>query len=141
MHQMESQYLGELRVKSSHLKSKSEIISDAPLDNQGKGESFSPTDLLCVSLASCALTIMGIKAKDSGIDIIGLNSLIKKTMADNPRRVSAIQINFTLSLEKIKKLSSKDKTILERTALSCPVFLSLHEDIDVKFIFPWAEIQ
>ena len=109
-----------------HVKSGQKIITDAPLDNQGKGEAFSPTDLLSASLGSCMLTLMGIAAKTHQIDIEGATMKITKVMASNPRKVAEVIIEFTIPG---KSFSEKEKKILEKAALTCPVALSLHPDL------------
>lgn len=126
-------YLGELRTQSVHLASGSEIISDAPVDNNGKGEAFSPTDLLANSLATCMFTIMGIKAAGMEISIEGSTAEVIKVMQSEPRKISKIQIVFQMNT----KLDEKQQTILERVALSCPVYLSLHPDIEKDITFNW----
>lgn len=124
-------YLGELRTSSIHLQSGNEIISDAPLDNNGKGEAFSPTDTVANALASCMFTIMGIKARDMEINIEGSTAGVTKVMQSDPRKIARIEIVFQMVAEADEKV----RTILERAALTCPVYLSLHPDIvkDVKF--------
>lgn len=119
-------YLGDLRTESIHIQSGNRIITDAPTDNHGKGEAFSPTDLVCASLASCKMTIMGILANREGIDISGLTCEIEKIMASNPRRISEIKITFELPNS---QLSEKHRTMLINAANTCPVALSLHPDI------------
>ena len=128
-------YKGALRTEAKHLQSDTVIQTDAPTDNQGKGERFSPTDLLATSLGSCMLTIMGIKARDMDISLDGTEVTIKKFMKPEPRRVSGIDVsfNFPSSL----KLDEKEKTILERAALTCPVAKSIHPDIEVNVDFGW----
>lgn len=126
-------YLGELRTSSIHLQSGSEIISDAPTDNNGKGEAFSPTDTVANGLASCMFTVMGIKANDLGVDFSGSTAEVTKIMAAEPRRISEIHINFNMNLA----ADEKTKTILERTAMTCPVFYSLHSDIKKEISFVW----
>jgi uncharacterized OsmC-like protein len=126
-------YLGELRTSSIHLNSGSEIISDAPLDNNGKGEAFSPTDTVANGLASCMFTVMGIKARDMELNFAGSKAEVTKIMAAEPRRISEIHINFQMNLITNKK----NKTILERTAMTCPVFYSLHPDIKKVITFNW----
>jgi uncharacterized OsmC-like protein len=128
-------YLGDLRTSSIHLQSGSEIISDAPLDNNGKGEAFSPTDTVANGLASCMFTVMGIKARDLGVDFSGSSAEVTKVMAAEPRRISEIHITFNMNLSADKKT----KTILERTALTCPVHFSLHPDIKREIVFNWKE--
>ncbi|MBZ4042981.1 OsmC family protein [Flavobacterium hibisci] len=126
-------YLGDLRTKSIHVQSGSEIISDAPLDNNGKGEAFSPTDTVANALASCMFTIMGIKARDLNVDLVDSTADVTKIMNAEPRRIGAIEIVFELR----SNADEKSKTILERAAMACPVFLSLHPDIEKKVIFNW----
>jgi uncharacterized OsmC-like protein len=126
-------YLGELRTSSIHLQSGSEIISDAPIDNNGKGEAFSPTDTVANGLASCMFTVMGIKAREMGVDFSGSTAEVTKVMAANPRRISEIHVTFNMSIE----ADEKTKTILERTALTCPVHYSLHPDIKREIVFNW----
>jgi len=118
-------YQGNLRTTAIHLQSNNEIITDAPVDNQGKGEAFSPTDLLATSLASCMLTIIGIKARDMEIDIAGTTSEVTKIMAAAPRRVSEVYIAITFNQE----LDDKTQKIFYNTALTCPVAKSIHPDI------------
>lgn len=127
-------YLGDLRTKSIHLLSGSELISDAPVDNHGKGEAFSPTDLVANSLATCMLTTMGIKAGNMGISIVGSEAEVIKTMQSAPRQISKIEVTLWM---KGADFDMKDKNILERTAMTCPVFLSLHPDIEKIVNFNW----
>ncbi|MBI4945264.1 MAG: OsmC family protein [Bacteroidetes bacterium] len=122
-------YKGELSTTAVHLKSKQEIITDAPIDNNGKGEAFSPTDLLATSLGCCMLTVMGIVAKRHTINMDGTKVEILKVMADSPRRVSEIHIDIFFPKN---HYSQKEKELLERTALACPVAKSLHPDIKQK---------
>ena len=126
-------YLGDLRTSAIHMASDKNIITDAPIDNQGKGEAFSPTDTVATALASCLLTIMGIKARDLNIDIKNTTAEVSKVMASNPRRISEIQItvNFTRSYDQ------RIKKILEKAALACPVSNSLHPDLKQNILFNW----
>jgi uncharacterized OsmC-like protein len=124
-------YQGNLRTEITHLSSGTKIITDAPVDNKGKGESFSPTDLTAVSLASCMLTIMGIKAQESNIDINDTSAEVDKIMLSNPRRIGEIIVKIKLP----EHLSEKELTILKRSALTCPVALSLHPDIKQTVLF------
>ncbi|CAN5340908.1 OsmC family protein [soil metagenome] len=126
-------YLGELRTECEHLQSGNKIITDAPLDNQGKAEAFSPTDTVATGLASCMFTIMGIKARDMDLDLTGAYAEVTKTMAANPRRISEIEINFYLK----SALSEKERTILENAARTCPVMYSLHPEIikTIRFLY------
>lgn len=126
-------YLGDLRTSSIHLQSGSEIISDAPLDNNGKGEAFSPTDTVANGFASCMFTVMGIKAREMGVDFSGSTAEVTKIMAADPRRIAEIHVTFDMNVE----ADDKTKTILERTALTCPVHFSLHPDIKREIVFNW----
>ncbi|MCD9575745.1 OsmC family protein [Flavobacterium soyae] len=126
-------YLGDLRTKSIHIQSGSEIISDAPLDNNGKGEAFSPTDTVANALASCMFTIMGIKARDLNVDLTGSTAEVTKIMNAEPRRIGAIEVVFELK----SNADEKSKTILERAAMTCPVFLSLSSEIEKNVTFNW----
>jgi uncharacterized OsmC-like protein len=126
-------YLGDLRTKSVHLQSGSEIISDAPTDNNGKGEAFSPTDTVANALASCMFTIMGIKARDINVDLTGSTAEVTKIMNAEPRRIGAIEIVFEIK----SNADEKNRTILERAAMTCPVFLSLNADIEKRITFNW----
>ena len=126
-------YLGDLRTSSIHLQSGTEIISDAPLDNNGKGEAFSPTDTVANGLATCMLTMMGIKARDLDVDFTGSIADVTKIMAADPRRISEIHVTFAMNLV----ADDKTKTILERTAMTCPVHFSLHPDIKRVIVFNW----
>lgn len=126
-------YLGDLRTSSIHVQSGSEIISDAPLDNNGKGEAFSPTDTVANALASCMMTIMGIKARDMDVDFVGSTAEVTKIMNAEPRRIGAIEIVFEMQ----GVAEEKSRTILERAAMTCPVFLSLSSEIEKKVTFNW----
>ncbi|HEY2580735.1 MAG TPA: OsmC family protein [Mucilaginibacter sp.] len=132
---IETTYLGELRTEATHLQSGTKIITDAPTDNQGKGEAFSPTDLLAASLTSCMLTTMAIKAKIANIDIDIENTQCSTTkiMAANPRRVAEIVISFKFP----KQYSEKEQQFLENAALTCPVYYSLHDDLKKTVDFGW----
>ena len=126
-------YLGELRTSSMHMQSGTEIITDAPTDNQGKGEAFSPTDMVCNSLATCMITIMAIKARDMDTELKGTTAEVTKVMATEPRRISEIHIHFEMDLV----VDAKTKTILERVARQCPVHYSLHPDLKKVITFNW----
>ena len=126
-------YLGELRTSSMHMQSGSEILTDAPLDNNGKGEAFSPTDMVANSLATCMITIMAIKARDMDIELKGTTAEVTKVMAAEPRRISEIHIHFEMDYA----ADDKTKTILERVAMTCPVHHSLHPDIKKVITFNW----
>lgn len=126
-------YLGDLRTSSIHIQSGTEILSDAPVDNNGKGEAFSPTDSVANALATCMMTIMGIKARDLNVDFQGSTAAVTKIMNAEPRRIGAIEIVF----EMVGVSEQKDKTILERAAMTCPVFLSLNDSIEKSISFIW----
>ena len=126
-------YLGELRTNAVHLASENSFITDAPLDNQGKGEAFSPTDIVSTALASCLLTIMGIKARDLGIDIAGTTAKVSKIMTSSPRRINEIKIAISIS----KSFDTKTQSLLEHAALKCPVANSLHPDLNQNISFNW----
>ena len=127
-------YTGNLRCEAEHLQSHSRIETDAPTDNHGKGERFSPTDLLCVSLATCMLTTMGIKAAHIDVDITNAKAEVTKHMASDPRRVTKIEVAVSLP----GNGSDKDKVILERTGNNCPVAKSLHSDIELHISYKWG---
>ena len=116
------EYLGNLRTTATHLTSGKIIITDAPIDNQGKGEAFSPTDLVATALASCLITIMGIKAKNLGVDIKGTRAEVTKIMGIAPRRIVEIKIDVILP----NIFDEKTQIILEKAATTCPVANSLH---------------
>jgi uncharacterized OsmC-like protein len=124
-------YTGALRTECRHVQSGSGIETDAPTDNNGRGERFSSTDLLATSLASCMLTVMGIKARSMGFDLEGLRADVYKHMKADPRRVGGIDVYFSIP-DALKTLGEKEKSILMQTALTCPVQKSLHPDIDVN---------
>ncbi len=126
-------YSGNLRTQATHVASGTTIITDAPLDNNGKGEAFSPTDLTSASLGSCMMTIMGIVAERDGIDLKGTSFDIIKTMAASPRRISKIQVTF--AMKTAAPLTTEQQEKLKRAALTCPVALSLHPDIEQEVVF------
>ena len=130
---IESTYLGDLRTEATHLQSGTKIITDAPTDNQGKGEAFSPTDLLAESLASCMLTTMAILGGKQGITIDGTTCEVTKIMTANPRRVAEVVINFKFP----KEYTDIEKKILEDSAYGCPVAVSLHPDLKKTVDFGW----
>lgn len=132
MNTSEITYTGELRTTAVHLKSGKQIITDAPVDNNGKGEAFSPTDLLTTSLGCCMLTVMGIVAKRHNLEIDGTKVEIVKVMAESPRRVLEIHVDMHFPKN---TYSEKEKELLEHTALACPVAKSLHPDIKQKTHF------
>ena len=128
------EYKGELRTEAVHLKSGKTIITDAPIDNQGKGQAFSPTDLVATALGSCMITIMGIVAEREGITLNGTTAEVEKVMATSPRRISEVMIKIKF----IQKLNRDQRDKLERAAKSCPVSGSLSENLKetVEFIYP-----
>ncbi|WP_395047953.1 OsmC family protein [Flavobacterium sp.] len=126
-------YLGDLRTSSIHLQSGTEILSDAPIDNNGKGEAFSPTDLVANATGSCMMTIMAIKARDLNVDLIGTTVEVTKIMQAEPRKISRLEIIMNMSIA----TDEKTKTILERTAMNCPVLLSLNPDIEKDITINW----
>lgn len=132
---VQTKYLGDLRTESVHLQSGNKLITDAPTDNQGRGEAFSPTDLLATAFGACVLTIMGIAAKTHGFDINGTEVETTKVMGTEPRRIVELITSFKFPHN---NYSAKHKKILELTAKECPVFNSLHPDIKktVTYIFP-----
>jgi len=127
-------YLGNLRTENEHIKSGNKYITDAPLDNQGKGEAFSPTDTVATGLANCMITVMGIKARDMGVNMDGAIATVTKTMAADPRRISKIEI----ILEMPSGIDERSRKILENTARTCPVMQSLHPNIEKLIDFNWG---
>jgi putative redox protein len=129
-----ARYSGSLRTQATHLQSGNSIMTDAPLDNNGRGEAFSPTDLVCSALSSCMMTIMGILAQREGIELTGLTSEVVKIMDNNPRKIKEIQIIFAHP-DLVATEAQKEK--LKRAALTCPVALSLSENVrqTVQFNF------
>ena len=133
MNSFEIKYNGNLRTSAKHLESGTIITTDAPKDNHGLGECFSPTDLVCTSLASCMLTIMGIAVKKYEIDITGATAIVKKTMGTAPRMISQIDIVIKFP----DNYPDKIKKILERSALNCPVHKSLSDKIKKNITFTY----
>ena len=127
-------YKGNLRCECTHLQSGSSIETDAPTDNRGKGERFSPTDTLCVSLATCMITTMGIRCEDMQVDISGSRLEVTKHMLSEPRRIGKIEINLHLQG---KNISEKDRAVLEKIGDNCPVMKSLHPDLTVETVYVW----
>ena len=127
-------YKGDLRTEATHIESGNVIITDAPKDNEGRGDAFSPTDLVAAALGSCMLTVMGIVAKRKSIDIDGSKAEIEKKMSKDPRRISKIcvKIYFAKPIDKI------NRELLERAAHTCPVSKSLNDELNeiVQFIYP-----
>jgi len=126
-------YQGDLRTSSTHLQSGSTVLTDAPTDNHGRGEAFSPTDMVANSLATCMFSIMGIKARSMEIDLNDSSAEVTKIMQAEPRKISEIIVTFEMKIS----IDEKSKMILERAAMTCPVFLSLHPDIKKTVTFNW----
>ena len=126
-------YVGDLRTTCIHLQSGTEILTDAPTDNHGKGEAFSPTDLVATALGSCMVSIMAIKSKDLEVDLKDSTVSITKIMQAEPRKIAKIVVVLDMAIE----TSEKNTTILERSAMTCPVLLSLHPDIEKEVTFNW----
>ncbi len=130
-------YEGNLRTVATHLQSGTVIETDAPTDNHGKGERFSPTDLVATALGNCMLTVMGIKARDMGVNLEGTSLDISKIMASEPRRISCVKVMFHFADGLVT--DEKQRTILEKTALTCPVLESLHPDLVKEIGFNWPQ--
>jgi len=129
------EYQGELHCKATHGPSGAVLNTDAPRDNQGRGESFSPTDLVATALGSCMLTIMGIAARTQNIDISGATAAVEKEMtATPPRRIERLAVKIHVP----HSLSPADKEKLERAAHTCPVHRSLHPDVQIPIVFTWG---
>ena len=131
METVHTKYIGELRTIATHVRSGNELVTDAPPDNQGKGEAFSPTDLLATALGSCMMTIMGISARTHGFNLDGTTFKTTKIMADNPRRVSEVIIEFKFPHS---NYSENEKKQIEHASKTCPVALSLHPDLKQTII-------
>lgn len=127
-------YTGNLRCSVEHVQSGTTVETDAPTDNKGKGEKFSPTDLLCVSLGTCMLTTMAIKAAELQVELKGAKAEITKHMLSDPRRVGKIDVLVNLSPND----DEKNKKILEKTGDNCPVIKSIHPDIELKISYNWG---
>lgn len=128
-------YQSDLRTMATHLQSGSVLETDAPIDNNGKGERFSPTDLVATALASCMLTIIGIASKAHGFDIDGTKCTVTKIMVADPRRIGEIKIQMEFPKE--NEYDGKTQAIIERAALTCPVFESLHPELKKTIEFLW----
>ena len=135
MNTFKIKYLGNLRTSAIHVDSGSKISTDAPKDNHGLGETFSPTDMVCTALASCILTIMAIAVEKNDIDIKNTQAVVKKTMGNKPRRIAKIEIDIRFP----KDYDVKTKTILERAAYNCPVHHSLSESVEKKINFIYLD--
>jgi putative redox protein len=128
-------YQGQLRCTSTHGPSKAQVLTDAPVDNQGRGESFSPTDLVATALGSCMLTTMAIYAERHGLDLRGATATVEKEMIADPlRRIAKLTTALTLPLT----ADHPQRAALERAALTCPVHRSLREDVEIPVTFAWG---
>ncbi len=130
-----SEYKGNLQISSIHSENNIQLITDAPTDNGGKGESFSPTDLCALSLGTCAMTMMGLYAQNHGLDLVGARMETQKIMAANPRRIAEIHVTITMPA---RDFSEKDKKSLENVIKTCPVHHSLHPDIVQNISLVWS---
>ena len=130
-------YKGDLRCECTHIQSGTIIETDAPIDNRGKGERFSPTDTVCVALGTCIITTMGIRALDMNIDLTGTTLNVTKHMLSDPRRIGKIDIELHIPFSEINE---KDKTILQLIGDSCPVMKSLHPSLEVNVHYIWQKI-
>jgi putative redox protein len=129
-------YEGGLRTVCEHLRSGSAIETDAPVDNNGKGERFSPSDLVATALGSCMLTIMGMRAETMNVDIKGVKIEVEKFMKSEPRRISGINLTFHFPDSLV--LNERQQQILQKAAETCPVKYSIHPDIELNINFNWA---
>ncbi|MFV0304452.1 MAG: OsmC family protein [Moheibacter sp.] len=129
-------YKGDLRTEMTHLQSGTIVETDAPIDNNGKGKRFSPTDLVATALGSCMLTIMGIAGNTHNINIEETEAEITKIMTSAPRKIGEIIIKFFIKGQ--DSFSDKEKSILENAAMTCPVYLTLHEDVKKTVEFVWS---
>jgi len=127
-------YKGELRTACEHLRSGNTFVTDAPIDNNGLGQAFSPTDTVATGLASCILTMMGMKSRDLEVDMTNATAEVTKHMAADPRRIAKIEVVLSLPAN----TSEKERKILVHTANTCPVHYSLHPDIDKQIIYNWV---
>ncbi len=129
-------YKGDLRTSCTHIQSGSTILTDAPTDNHGSGENFSPTDLMSTSLAACMITIMGISANGHGFELGPVSATVTKHMTSNPRRVSKIQVDLEFPE---KKFTEREQNLLKVAALNCPVAKSIHPEIEQEVVFRFAQ--
>lgn len=135
MVEIEMEYQGQLRCQARHKPSGEILATDAPVDNQGRGESFSPTDLVATALVTCMATIMGIAARDREIDLGGMRLVVRKKMApDLPRRIGTLEVDVFVPVSP----DHPDRSVLEKAALTCPVHQSLHPDIDIILDWHWV---
>lgn len=135
MASMTVEYLGNLRCECTHLASGAKIITDAPVDNKGKGEAFSPTDLCSTSLAACMMTIMGIYAQEHGCDVTGTRLSVTKVMSADPRRIGKIRVELDMP---DREFTDREKKALEHCCNTCPVHLSLDPGVEQEIVLNWA---
>lgn len=135
MVQIETRYLGDLHCKAEHLPSSNTLVTDAPKDNRGRGEAFSPTDLIATSLGTCIATILGIQAQDLDLDLEGLRVTVEKHMVEGPRRIARLPTHVWMPAA----LDEETQARLERAARGCPVHHSIHPDIDAPIVFHWPD--
>ncbi len=128
------EYKGHLRCECTHLQSGTVIETDAPTDNRGKGERFSPTDTVCVALATCMITTMGIRAQDMNIDLAGTRIDLTKHMLSDPRRIGKVEVLLYLPAA----VEEKDRLLLEKIGDNCPVMKSIHPDLEVLAGYRWV---
>lgn len=133
MVQIQTKYVGDLHCKAEHMPSGNKLVTDAPKDNRGRGDAFSPTDLIATSLGTCIATILGIQAQDLDLDLEGIRVTVEKHMAANPRRISRLETNVWMPVA----LDKDTRDRLERAARGCPVHHSIHPDIDAPITFHW----
>jgi uncharacterized OsmC-like protein len=131
-------YTGDLRTEATHVKSGQTFITDAPIDNQGRGEAFSPTDLLATSLGACAITVVGIAARTHGFNVDGTSIKVTKIMASEPRRVGEVLVEFNFPAF---NYSEREKSIIRNTINTCPVSLSLSANLKQTFILNFPEVE
>jgi putative redox protein len=129
------EYVGDLHCKATHIPSGVELITDAPADNMGKGETFSPTDLVATALGTCILTVMGTKAHSMGIDLTGATIVVDKEMASSPRRIGRLATRVAIP----QQLAERDRKVLEASAFTCPVHKSMSSDVEMPITFQWAQ--
>lgn len=136
MVQIDIRYEGQLSCKATHGPSEAQVVTDAPVDNHGRGQSFSPTDLLATATGTCMATIMGIRAEELGVDLSGLRlTVVKEMVADPVRRVGRLRVILHCPAEP----DEEQRGVLEQAALGCPVKVSLHDSIDVPVMFRWGK--
>lgn len=128
------EYLGNLRCQCTHVQSGTVIETDAPTDNRGKGERFSPTDTVCVALATCMITTMGIRAQDMGVELFGTKLEVTKHMVANPRRIGKIDVSLVLP----GGIDANNQKVLQQIGDNCPVVKSLHPDIELNIVYQWS---